>query len=220
MTARKRVGTSLWAQLSYLYSKLEGNYSGAVSTSFWQTNPGLNMDFDYYRMSEGAYGRLELDRPHQVRLDEAYTFPFGLTFALGAYVRSGVPITLTNALNSYYPYHLFPEGRGTYGRTPTDWEADVALSWPIQVGPVTVTPQVFVFRVFNRQTPTYVGADFNPYASFVDDPSSPYYGQAGITPGAPGCEGSTVPCTDNPDFGKSYFRTQPRQLRVALRVSF
>ncbi|MEI8259641.1 MAG: hypothetical protein WCJ30_28580, partial [Deltaproteobacteria bacterium] len=72
LVAKKRVGDSLWIQASYLYSTLKGNYSGAISTASGQTDPGINADFDYYQFQNNAYGALELDRPHQFRLDTAY----------------------------------------------------------------------------------------------------------------------------------------------------
>ena len=49
--------------------------------------------------------------------------------------------------------------------------------------------------------------------------ASPFYGQAGIEPGTPGCENATAPCTDNPDYKKAIQRT-PRLLRVALKITF
>jgi hypothetical protein len=171
-------------------------------------------------MAENAYGRLELDRPHQFRLDGVYTAPLGLTAALSFYARSGQPVGMTGYFNAFYPFNLNLVERGSYSRDPTDWDADFSLGWTFRVGAVSITPQVYVFRVFNNQTQWNRSTEFNPYGSFVDDPGSPYFGKAGITPGAPGCEGSSVPCTDNPDFGKYYARTSPRQVRAAVKLSF
>jgi len=65
---------------------------------------------------------------------------------------------------------------------------------------------------------------FNPNGSFVTDPSSPFYGQAGVQPGTARPDGticqSETPCADDPNYRKIVKRTSPRLLRVALKVSF
>ncbi len=91
LTARKQFSQTLWAQASYLYSTLRGNYSGAIREGDGQTDPGINADYDYNQFLINAYGNLELDRPHQFRLDAVYNAPFGLAVGVQAYVRSGTP---------------------------------------------------------------------------------------------------------------------------------
>src|SRR5262249_17477266 len=59
LMARKQLTNQLWAQASFLYSSLIGNYSGAVNETTGQTDPGLNSDFDYPQLAINAYGRLE-----------------------------------------------------------------------------------------------------------------------------------------------------------------
>ena len=103
LSARKTVGSWLWLQASYVFSSVRGNYDGAVHESTGQTDPGLNEDFDYPATYPNAYGKLFLDRPHQFRLDAAYTAPFGLTAGLQFYVRSGVPF---DQLRSDWPDYL------------------------------------------------------------------------------------------------------------------
>jgi hypothetical protein len=79
VTARKSFSQNLWAQASYLYSSLRGNYSGAIREASGQTDPGINADYDYNQFLINAYGKLELDRPHQFRVDAVYNAPFGMT---------------------------------------------------------------------------------------------------------------------------------------------
>src|SRR5678815_2207506 len=92
----------------------------------------------------------------------------------------------------------------------------------INVGPVTITPQAYLYNAFNRQTVTSVDATFNPGGSFVTNPASPFFGQAGIEPGSdPTCPASAgAPCPDNPDYRKANQRNNARLLRVALKVTF
>ena len=41
--------------------------------------------------------------------------------------------------------------RGSEGRLPTLWDANLTLSYPIAIGPATVTLQAYLFNVFNKQ---------------------------------------------------------------------
>ena len=52
LTARKQFTNQLWAQASFLYSSLRGNYSGAISEATGQTDPGINNDYDYYQFAD------------------------------------------------------------------------------------------------------------------------------------------------------------------------
>jgi Outer membrane receptor for ferrienterochelin and colicins len=231
LTARKSFSQTLWAQASYLYSTLRGNYSGAIREASGQTDPGINADYDYHEFTFNGYGNLELDRPHQFRLDAVYTAPFGLSAGVQAYVRSGHPTSRLGYYNSSYPDLLYLDTRGTAGRTPVDYEANLSLAYNINIGPVTVTPQLYVFNVLNRQTVNNIDERFNPAGSFVTNPKSPFYGQAGIEPGTPRPDGTictdTKPCSDNVDYKKAVGltattlgRTDPRLIRFALKISF
>jgi hypothetical protein len=218
--ARKQVGDSFWAQASYLYSKLEGNYSGAISTQSGQTDPGINVDFDYYQLAYNSYGRLELDRPHSFILTGAYAFPFGLTASAGCFLRSGTPYGVRGWFNDIYPSNLYLVPRGSAGRTPTDWDASLSLAYNFRIGDVTITPQFFLFQVFNNQVVTAYDSRFNPLGTFVGNPTSSYYGQAGVEPGTGACPAGGNPCTDNVDYMKATARSNPRVFRVALKISF
>ena len=125
--ARKTVSNWLWLQASYVFSSVRGNYDGAVHERTGQTDPGLNEDFDYPATYANAYGKLFLDRPHQFRLDAAYTAPCGLTAGLQFYVRSGVPLDqLRSDWPDYLGSNLYMVPRGSSGRTPTEYEANLS----------------------------------------------------------------------------------------------
>jgi len=147
---RKSFSERAWLQASYVYSSLRGNYDGAISESGGQTDPGLNGDFDYPQLFHNSYGRLFLDRPHQFRLDGYWTTPLGLSVGLQTWVRSGAPMNQFGYLNGAgYVVSLVP--RGYAGRYPTVWEANLTLSYPFQVGPLTATLQAYGYNVFNNQ---------------------------------------------------------------------
>ncbi|MEX0879087.1 MAG: carboxypeptidase regulatory-like domain-containing protein [Thermoanaerobaculia bacterium] len=198
MTARKQFSNQLWAQASFLYSSLKGNYSGAIREASGQTDPGINADFDYYQFNFNAYGRLELDRPVQARLDAVYTAPFGLTVGGGFYVRSGLPISRLGWFNTFYPDLLYLDQRGELARTPTDYDLNMSLGYNINVGPVTITPQAYLFNIINKQFPVSYQTVYNTNGSFD------------------GLE----PVLDEPDYLKVNQRNNPRTLRVALKVTF
>ena len=94
----------------------------------------------------------------------------------------------------------------------------------MKIGPVTLTPQLYVFNLLNRQTPTGIDERFNPNGTFVTDPTSPFFGQAGVRPGDKGPDGTvctaSVPCSDNVDYRKVTTRGLGRSIRVALKATF
>ncbi len=222
LTARKQFTNEIWAQMSVLYSSLLGNYSGAIREASGQTDPGINADYDYYQFTFNAYGNLELDRPWQGRLDAVYNAPFGLSAGLGFYVRSGLPISKLGWFNDFYPDLLYLNTRGSDGRTPTDYELNLSVGYNWNVGPVTITPMLYVFNVLNRQTVQAVDSTFNPNGTFVTTPGNQFYGEAGIEPGsAANCPASApAPCSDNPDYRKANQWSNPRLLRAALKITF
>jgi hypothetical protein len=200
LTARKSFTQNLWVQASYLYSSLRGNYSGAIREASGQTDPGINADYDYNQFLINAYGKLELDRPNQFRVDAVYNAPFGLTVGFQGYVRSGQPKNELGYYNQFYPDLLYLVQRGYAGREPTEYEMNLSLGYNFNIGPVTITPQLYIFNVLNRQTETANDDGFNTL-----------YGTYTAT-------GQAV--NDNPDFRKTFARSGPRLFRGALKVSF
>ena len=91
-----------------------------------------------------------------------YNAPFGLSVGGQFYVRSGHPTSKLGYYNSPYPDLLYVDTRGTAGDTPTDYEANLSLAYNINIGPVTVTPQFYVFNLLNRQTANNIDERFNP----------------------------------------------------------
>ena len=227
LTARKAFSQRLWAQASYLYSSLRGNYSGAVREASGQTDPGINADFDYNQFVANSYGDLELDRPHQFRVDAVYNAPFGLSAGVQFYVRSGVPTSRLGYYNGFYPDLLYLDTRGTAGRLPTEYEVNLSLAHNFNIGPATITPQLYLFNLLNRQTVISTDQRYNFNGAYVTNKTSPFYGQAGIEPGTTDpttgitCPASaSAPCTDNADYRKATARVGARLLRAALKLSF
>jgi hypothetical protein len=205
LVARENLNQFFWAQLSYVYSSLRGNYDGEVSEGYGgQTDPGINADFDYPQMWHDGYGRLFLDRPQQLRLDGYYTLPFGLTVGLQAWLRSGAPLNQIGYLNGYYGAVIQLVPKGYAGRLPMEWDANLTLGYPIAIGPATVTLQAYLFNLFNNQIPvsrdtTWTDQQPNNYPDTIYDPTQP---------------------STNVNYGKVTGRSSPRLFRAAVKVSF
>ena len=109
---------------SYTLSRLYGNYPGlASSDEIARVSPNVTRLFDGLVMAflpgstEGVYGRLNTDRPHQVKLNGVYQFKTKTLVAAVFRAASGIPITRQQNMISSLP--VFYEGRGSDGRT--DW---------------------------------------------------------------------------------------------------
>lgn len=203
--ARQSVGDLLWLQASYAYSSLRGNYDGGVNQGvFGRSIPGRNEDFDFPALWHNGYGTLALDRPHRFRLDGYWVAPWRLSVGLQAFVESGAPLNRLGYFNVTYGSMLFLVPRGSEGRLPTLWDANVTLSYPIAIGPLTVTLQAYCFNLFNNQIA--ISRDdvwsSSPPAGF---PATIYDPEQQQT---------------NDNYRRITGRSDPRSFRAALRVSF
>jgi len=199
LTARKSVADRLWIQAWYVYSSLRGNYDGAASLRSGQTDPGINSDFDYWQFDRSnSSGKLYLDRPHAFQLSATYLAPFGFVAGFSGFVRSGPPRNQLLFLSESYPGDLYGVRRGFFGRAATQYEINVAVGYQLRLGPVSITPRLFVFNLLNRQGETRIEDDFNPNGDFD-------------------ANGNDI---QHVNFGKILERQEPRLIRVAVRVSF
>jgi Carboxypeptidase regulatory-like domain/TonB-dependent Receptor Plug Domain len=208
LLARKTVKDQMWLQASYVYSSLRGNYDGAVNEGIYaqtlgQTTPGITYDFSFPLLWYNGYGALTLDRPNRFRVDGYWVTPLRLSIGLQAFAESGAPL---NRLG-YHPIvgpSIFLVPRGSAGRLPTLWEANLTLSYPIAIGPVTATLQAYLFNVFNNQIVTsreqsWTTSQPEGYPATITDPNQEQ---------------------NNPNYGKVTGRSAPRSFRAALRVAF
>jgi hypothetical protein len=124
---------------------------------------------------------------------------------LQTFAQSGAPLNKQGYFNQYYSdIQLVP--RGDAGRLPTLWEANLTLGYPIVVGPVTVTVQVYAYNLFNNQIRTQQEVLYT-----IRRP-----------PGYPDTLYDQNVPTDrvNPNYGKILARQDPRLLRGAVKISF
>jgi hypothetical protein len=224
VVVRKTVADKLWLQASYVYSSLRGNYDGEVKQDYQQTDPGITADFDYASFLKSKYGRLYLDRPHNFRLDTSYVTPFKLSVGLQAYVQSGPPLSKVGFFNSGYGAQVQLVPLGTAGRLPAQYEANLSLAYPINLGPATVTLQAYVFNLLNRQAVTNVDNNWQ-ISQGANYPQTPdQYPQIFYPPCTTAQAANPVAnkCNEqnNPNYGLATARQSPRLFRAAMKVSF
>ncbi len=126
-----------------------------------------------------------------------------MVLGLQAFAESGAPVERLGYLCcGWSAIYLVP--RGSAGRLPTLWEGNLTLSYPITLGPATVTIQAYVYNLFDNQIVTSVDERWtvgppDGYPATIYDPRQP---------------------SNNPEYGKATSRQAPRFFRAAVRVSF
>jgi Carboxypeptidase regulatory-like domain/TonB-dependent Receptor Plug Domain len=132
----KRYANHWSGQVSYLYSRLYGNYSGLASADEnGRVSPNVNRYYDNTVMSYGSdgkpvYGLLPTDRPNTFKAAGAYDFKTGTTVGLNYFLESGVPQTTVVRFGGY---PVFVYGRGDLGRTPALSQLDLNLMQEIKL---------------------------------------------------------------------------------------
>jgi len=232
--ATKRFSNNYQFYASYVWSRLTGNYDGTTQVSTGQLDPNINSAYDYadFEVNNAGGGLLSQDRTNMFKFYGAYTVPsgpaHGLELGLATYYYSGTPLTAMGYANSYRNNEYYLTTRGSLGRGPADYEADVHLGFPLNVGPGRINLLLDVFNVLNRQAPNAVDLRYNlssdPTCAGV--PDAICNGDGGILNVA----GTVQPVgkipnpratATNPDFlkaGTSF--TGQRSIRLGARFTF
>ncbi len=156
LTLTKRWSDNWTARLSYLYSRLWGNYSGLASgDENGRVSPNVNRYYDNTLMSYGSdgkpvYGLLPTDRPHTLKASGAYTFKTGTTAGLNWFIETGTPQT---AVLRFTGYPAFPWGRGNMGRSPTLSQLDLNIMQEVKlIGHSKIQVAANIDNVFDQKT--------------------------------------------------------------------
>lgn len=205
LDATKRFSNHWQGLASYLYSKLEGNFDGLYAP-FTNVGPDPNISaaYDYYDFFTNGRdlsritnkGPLSNDRRNQLKLSGLYETPWKLSIGLSAFWRSGTPLTRYGYSDIYGRYEFFLTERGAEGRTPDNYEADLHLGYPLDIGPAKINLLFDIFNLFDVQQPVLLDErwDFQE----ADNAS---------------------PVPTNPDYKKPVLRTPPRSFRLGVRLS-
>lgn len=233
--ARKRFDNGAQLFASYLWSRLEGNYDGLFQASTGQLDPNINSAFDYADFMINAQGLLSNDRTHQFKLHGSYTIDKGvangLTVGFSTYYASGYPLNAYGYSAGYQNYEYYLAPRGSLGRGPAEYEADLHFGYPIELGPARLSLILDIFNVLDRQSATRLDERYN--LSSDGDPCAGIPGEiCGPGGGLLYAETGTVPrpiaqldnpraTATNPDFLQKGVRfTDPRSFRLGVRFSF
>ena len=180
-TARKYTGLEFkltkrmsrrWAmQSSYVWS----NGRGILNTSRDQST-GFTGFYDDPNSMINAYGRLDYQREHLVKVQGTYMAPMGITISGYYQFGSGVPYTRVirsyeAGLGSLYQggVSIFAEARGTR-RLPDQHLLDLRIEKAFNVGRGEIALQFDAYNVFNNNKATSVGNVTN-YDMFLDHQS-------------------------------------------------
>jgi len=239
--ANKRFSNNYQMFASYLWSRLEGNYDGLFQVSTGQLDPNINSAYDYADFALNNDGLLSNDRTHQVKFYGSYTVPNslarGLDLGVSAYWQSGAPLTgLGYEFAGYRNYEYYLTERGSLGRGPSDYEADIHIGYPINFASgMSVRVLLDAFNVLDRQSITQLDNRMDLSSNsrcavfikeFGGNGSSVCNGFGGWA-NIPGTTQPVGKFTDarasatNPDFlkrGTAF--TSPRSIRVGARFSF
>jgi hypothetical protein len=198
VTVEQRFSADSYLLASYVYSSLRGNYDGSYN-ELGEASPNTNFDFDYPGLLANAYGRLANDRPSQFKVTGFHRFPLGFTVGLNAYYRSGTPEDKLGsfALINGAPVPLYLAPRGSQGRTPADYDADVHLDYTVPFHGTRVSLIADIFRVFNRQAVLRTNPFYN-FDGYQSDNS----------------------VQTNPSYKSPILRADPRLLRIGVRIWF
>lgn len=159
----KRLSNNWALTASYLWSKLEGNYSGLTQSDEaagygFRSSPNVGRNFDNVLMAYGqdgqpVYGPLGTDRPHQFKSQFIYDFDFGTTVGAGYRIASGVPVTREASSISGNGFPIQYLGRASDGRTDPLSQTDLFLQHEFKIGGVRrIQVNVNVTNLFNQDT--------------------------------------------------------------------
>ncbi|HKS26095.1 MAG TPA: TonB-dependent receptor [Thermoanaerobaculia bacterium] len=202
----KRYSHNWQAIASYIYSKLDGNYDGeyAPFTNIG-ADPNISAAYDYYDFFTNGSdltkitnrGPLSNDRRHQFKVSGVYNTPYKLNVGFSAYWRSGTPLTRYGYSDAYGRYEFFLNERGAEGRTPSNYDADLHLGYPIAFHGTTINLLLDVFNILNTQRAVLLDQRWG----FTEDDNK-------------------SPTPVNPDYGKPFLRTPPTSARLGVRITF
>ncbi len=152
----KRFQDNWSLRASYLWSRLYGNYSGlSQSDENGRVSPNVGRLWDHPLMMFGGDGQpvlgpLATDRPHQVKGQFIYAFPFGTSVGINQYAFSGVPVSREIRVLPGSNYPMNYAGRLTDGRTDVFLQTDLQIAHEFRIGGNGLQVSLNVLNLFNQ----------------------------------------------------------------------
>jgi hypothetical protein len=152
----KRFSHHYQLTMSYTYVQLRGNHPGLAWEEYGQLDPNITALFDFPEFLYNADGILPGDYPHQFKFDGVYMVPSssflrGLHAGLSIRARSGKSQSLIGYNQWYGPVATLTK-RGSEGRLPMYWQADLHLGYDFPIpGKVKFRLTLDIFNLFNTK---------------------------------------------------------------------
>ncbi|HWR17377.1 MAG TPA: TonB-dependent receptor [Terriglobales bacterium] len=186
LSLARRFGAGMLFNVSYVYSRLYGNYSGLQSTDeirpatlgyafggnqaffsqIFRSGGNANRYFDLDEAlfdahgNDGLYGRLPTDRPHVLKFYGSKTFKFGTE--VGGFFRATSGTPMTTQVNTMNGIPMYVEGRGDMGRTPVFTQTDLMVAHTFKVGEKkSLRFEMNMINLFNQKTNVYTMDRYN-----------------------------------------------------------
>jgi hypothetical protein len=230
----KRFSNNWYSNLSWVNSKLYGNYGGlASSDEDGRANPNVNRYFDlpelvYDTHGQAYLGRMPTDRPNTFKGFGAYDVnwkfagkPQETQIGITQLIYQGIPIqTKLYELTGGGGDYIYPEGRGDMGRTPIMARTDMVVThfWKVTENS-RVRASFNIYNLFDKRTTTNV----NPYYVNQNTGSRVIYTDLNDLLKSNGdwkarVTKQAIPL--NPLYGKASSFMGPRELRFAIGFQF
>jgi hypothetical protein len=155
----RRLANRWSARVSYLWSRLHGNYSGlAASDEDGRVAPNTTGSFDYPLMTfdergQPIAGPLGTDRTHQVKANVLVDLPWGTSAGLGWFAGTGIPRTRDAFYEPGVPVQY--RGRESDGRLPFLSQVDLHLQHYVRIDRrLTLTVSMNAFNLLNQAEAT------------------------------------------------------------------
>ena len=214
----KRFSDNWMGGFSFTWSSLRGNYSGLASSDevdvngYGRTDPNVARFWDSWFLPYTQDGRpidgpLGTDRPLYFKAYGSYRFPFGLTVGAMANAYSGVPTSIEMTLGGMQG--VYPVGRGTEGRSPFIFMANLYAEYPIQFGRTRLTLSLNIDNVTNNSSAQRVYGLYNQDdPALTEDEIRAHFDYKSIVQDL------------DPRFLKEYFFMNPISARFGIKFGF
>ncbi len=158
--AVRRPLTNHWGfQVSYLWSRLHGNFSGlSQSDEDGRVSPNVGRLYDYPitlfgQDGQPVYGPLATDRPHQLKAQLIYETGFGMNVGVFQVAGSGLPVSRVAVVLSPHNYPVHYLGRLSDGRTPVLSQTDLYVQQDVRLrGQSKLSFGLSVTNLFDQDT--------------------------------------------------------------------
>ncbi len=132
---RKRLANGWQAEVRVGWRRSRGTWSGPQGVDLVDVNREYLADVVSPEALNGARGPLPDDRRWHLELSGSWLFAAGPSLGGRLTYTSGAPVSRLGALTDGLGLdRRFVEGRGSAGRTPELWQADLVGLWPFEIG--------------------------------------------------------------------------------------